>query len=302
MAISLYSRVKVKPLSVSSIEIGFDLPLKLLSGFKSKPSPGQTAELIRPLRIAAEATLDRVRKRGLGVSFNVECEIPIGAGLGSSASTTVAIAAAISKSLGVDLSEKELFDVAFIPERYLHGTPSGVDQATCIHGGMIQFTRPSIVKPISVDEGPILLLCDTRVHHATKTLVGSVVQKSRKEETIFRDHLSQARDISTGVIKSLKRGDDDELGELMSQNHELLRKIGVSHVKLDKLVRVANQAGALGAKMTGAGGGGCIVALCRNEASRKNIARRLAREGGMPFSISRDDDGVVASTVRGVLK
>ncbi len=98
--------------------------------------------------------------------------------------------------------------------------------------------------------------------------------------------------ISSGVARSLREGDDDHLGTLMYQNHELLRKIGVSHPKLDHLVEVARRAGALGAKLTGAGGGGCVIVLSPSRVVRDKIARVLRREGGTPYKISMDTSGV----------
>jgi mevalonate kinase len=78
----------------------------------------------------------------------------------------------------------------------------------------------------------------------------------------------------------------------MYQNHELLRKIGVSHPKLDYLVDVARRAGALGAKLTGAGGGGCVIVLVRSASARDRISRVLRKHGGIPYKISMDRNGV----------
>jgi len=290
MAINLYSKTKARSNLYNSVQVEVDVPTRLLS--KTDPYPPDSLEFLRPLRIAAEATLDHIGKRRQGIDVNVDCNIPIAAGLGSSASTTVSIISAVSKSQGVDLSRKEIFKLAFVPERYLHGKPSGVDQATCIYGGTIEFTRPASIKPIRVQTEPTLLLCDSGIHHETKTLVGSVVKKSQTNRKIFRDYLGQVREISQGVSKALKRGDSEDLGSLMSLNHELLRKIGVSHPKLDRLVNSAKRAGALGAKLTGAGGGGCVVVVCPTARSRERIAKILRREGGTPYMITKDTDGV----------
>jgi mevalonate kinase len=148
------------------------------------------------------------------------------------------------------------------------------------------------VRTLRPKKDPVLLVCDTGIHHATRTLVGGVVQKSKKEKTDFRSYLAKVREISSGVAKSLREGDHEDLGTLMYQNHELLRKIGVSHPKLDHLVEAARRAGALGAKLTGAGGGGCIIALSRSTTARDRIARVLRREGGTPYKISMDTEGV----------
>jgi len=123
-------------------------------------------------------------------------------------------------------------------------------------------------------------------------LVGSVVKRSREQTDKFHMHLEEISTISNAVIKALKDEDDDELGSLMNRNHKLLKQIGVSTPKLDRLVVEARRAGALGAKLTGAGGGGCIIALCSNKNARSNIARALRKEGGTIYNVSLDVRGV----------
>lgn len=297
MAINLYSRVEAWPLDTTGVQVDVDLPLKDLSQSR-RYTAGESASLLRPLRMAALATLDRIGEKKAGVRVSVECDIPVGAGLGSSASTTVAIASAVSKSLGTTLSREEIFKLAFVPERFLHGNPSGVDQATCIYGGVIRYKRPFKIEPLSIKNDPELLLCDTGIHHKTKTLVGSVVRNSKNNKEKFREHLAEIRNISQGVVKALKKGDHEDLGALMSRNHELLREIRVSHPKLDRLVDAALKAGALGAKLTGAGGGGCIIAVCEDPKAREKISRSLRKQGGKPFKVSRDVRGVVSSLER----
>jgi len=246
MAINLYSQVRVTQKNGSGMDVNADIPLRFLAGKAGNAVIPDPRELLRPLQLAAEASLKRVGSSNHGFHVNVECEIPVAAGLGSSASTTVAIIAAVAKFKGVELNKKEIFKLAFVPENFLHGKPSGVDQATCIYGGMIQFTRPSSVKTVRSKRDPVMLVCDTGIHHATRTLVGGVVQKSQRERKDFQNYLVEIREISSGVAKALRKGDDEDLGVLMYQNHELLRKIGVSHPKLDHLVESARRGGLRG--------------------------------------------------------
>lgn len=292
MAINLYSEAEARSREENEVDISIDVPLRYLAQSGRSDGIGDPNEFLKPLRIAAKATLKYTGKPSGGLDLNVNCQIPIAAGLGSSASTTVAIISAVSLSHKVRLDREEIFKLAFIPERFLHGKPSGVDQATCIHGGTIQFSRPSNIEQVKVRTDPVLLLCDTGVHHQTKALVGSVVRRSRAEKASFLEFVQQVREISAGVRKALETGDEHDLGELMSLNHELLQKIGVSHPKLDHLVAVAKREGALGAKLTGAGGGGCIVAICPSGVARKRIARSLMKAGGTPYFVARDLGGV----------
>ena len=292
MAINLYSQVQVIPKQGSGVSVSADIPLRFLAGKSGSPIVPDPGELLRPLQLATEATLRHIGSNNHALQVSVECEIPVAAGLGSSASTNVAIISAVARSRGIELSKKKIFELAFVPENFLHGKPSGVDQATCIYGDMILFNRPSSVKTVRVEKEPVILVCDTGIHHATRTLVGGVVKKSQKEKKDFRNYLVMVREISDGVAEALRDGDDEELGNLMYQNHELLRKIGVSHPKLDHLVGVAKRAGALGAKLTGAGGGGCVIVLSPSKVARDRIARVLRREGGTPYKISMDTGGV----------
>jgi mevalonate kinase len=292
MAINLYSEAQVTPKNVSEVEVNANIPLRFLGGKSGDPEGPDPRELLRPLRLATEATLKHIGSKDHGLQVNVECEIPVAAGLGSSASTTVAIISAVANSRHAKLSKEEIFKLAFVPENYLHGKPSGVDQATCIYGGIIEFNRPFNVKKVRPKKEPVILVCDTGIHHATKTLVGGVVKKSQKERSNFHDYIAKVRKISAGVAKALTEGDDEDLGTLMYQNHDFLRKIGVSNPTLDHLVEVARREGALGAKLTGAGGGGCIIVLSQSKTSRDRISRVLRRQGGIPYKISMDTSGV----------
>jgi mevalonate kinase len=292
MAIDLYSTVEVDPVPEDKIAINVDIPLRFLQSSNSASPISNSAAILRPLRMAVETTMTYMKSKNRGVNVDIECEIPVAAGLGSSASTNVAIISAVSRSQGVALTKPSIFELAFVPERFLHGRPSGVDQATSIYGGTLQFSRRFGVKPIRVQEPPVLLICDTGIHHKTGTLVGSVVRKSRTQKEKFREYLAKVTEISNGVMNALKKGDSKGLGELMLENHGLLQKVGVSHPKLDQLVDVAMNSGALGAKLTGAGGGGCMIAVCESALQREKIAGRLKREGGTPYIVSPSPTGV----------
>jgi mevalonate kinase len=301
MAINLYAFATAQPTHDPELKVEANIPLSIL-GRGERESRPDTRELLEPFRLAARESLDSLDRRKTGVSVEIDCQIPIGAGLGSSAATAVAIIAATSRAYGAMLDKSRICQIAFGPESYLHGSPSGVDQATSTYGGLIQFSKPDKVKHIRLKRMPSLLVCDTNVHRSTKSLVGSVVKRAKSDSEAFRSRLGEVSEISASVVRSLRQGDDAELGELMNRNHELLVQIGVSHPMLDKLVRAARKAGAFGAKMTGAGGGGCMIALCADEGEATRIGRVLRRRGGSPYLVSMDPSGVVSSTNGTVLK
>ncbi len=292
MAIDLYSTVETSPSDGARVLVEADIPLHETSPNELRRALSNANESLEPLRLAAQTTLEYLGRKPGGLAVDVECEIPIGAGLGSSASISVAIISCVARAHGIGLDKREISKIAFAPENVLHGKSSGVDQATCTYGGIIRFQRPFNVTRISVKRPPTFLVCDTGIHHSTKNLVGAVLKRSKRETGKFEKYVSQVKDISASAIKALESDDSNLLGSLMYENHELLRRVGVSHPMLDKLVNKAKAAGALGAKMTGAGGGGCILALCEDNNDRARIARVLRRQGGIPYLISTDPDGV----------
>ncbi len=302
MAVDLYAHASVRPARPGKIEVGASIPLHLPGNDVKNRGRSDTKRLLEPLRLAARETLDYIGDRRSGVTLDVCCEMPVGAGLGSSASIAVAIITAVAKAKGARLAREETFKIAFGPESYLHGKPSGVDHAVSIFGGAIKFTGPNIIKPLKLKSPPHVLVCDTGIHRSTKKLVGAVVRKSQLRRQLFDVHLDEMREISESAVRALNRGDGEEMGALMNRNQELLVEIGVSHPKLEQLVKVARENGALGAKLTGAGGGGCIIALCHSDKDEASIARALKRHGGIPYMVTMDPEGARAVSTGTVLK
>ncbi len=292
MAINLYAFASVASTPRRRVEVGAGIPLHAL-GSIGQVQNLKAGQVLEPLRLAARETLDYIGETQSGVSVDVDCEIPVGAGLGSSASTTVATIKAVATAKQARLTRQEVFKIAFGPESFLHGHPSGVDHATCIYGGMIRFTKPNKIRQLALKQVPRILVCDSGIHRSTGKLVKGVVKKSKIKKIAFSAHIEEATEISEGAISALRKEDMKDLGTLMNANHELLFRIGVSHPTLDRFVKSARAHGALGAKLTGAGGGGCIIALCNNK-SEPSIARALRRQGGIPYRVSMDPQGTIA--------
>ncbi len=302
MAVNLYAFAEAGRTRNPWVKVEANIPLSLLDQQMQSEASLDTRRLLEPLRLAARESLDYIGRRRLGVTLDVDCEIPVGAGLGSSAATTVAIIAATTLAHGKNLGKKEVCGIAFGPESYLHGKPSGVDQATCTYGGILQFHKPDKVTKLKLKRTPSILVCDTGIHRSTKSLVGAVVERSKSEVEFFREHVEEVSQISKAAVRALKSEDDKELGGLMNRNHQLLEQIGVSHPNLNLLVTAARKAGALGAKLTGAGGGGSMIALCEDEKSRSKVGRILRRHGGTSYFISMDEAGVRSESNRTALK
>ena len=292
LAVDLYAYADASCTRDGKLRVEANIPLRLLGSVDGRISTLDSKRLLEPLRLAARDTLDYVGNRSYGASVSVSCEMPVGAGLGSSAATTVAIIAAVSRASGKRLEKKEIFKIAFGPESYLHGKPSGVDQATCTYGGIVLFSKPDKVKRLALKTMPRLVVCDTGIHRSTKGLVGSVVKRSRFQSALFHRYVKEVSQISRSAVRALKKEDDEELGALMNRSQELLEQIGVSHPMLNQFVKMARRNGALGAKLTGAGGGGCMIALCEDERGMGRAIRAFRRQGGTPYRISLDRSGV----------
>ena len=252
---------------------------------------GQEARTkLEPLRIAIQRVLDR-SKKGAGVSVEIRSSIPVAAGLGSSAAVAAAVVAAVSRLLDVTLSKEEAFRIAYEAERFVHGTPSGIDPAISTHGGVLLFRKYRGFTPLDVKEEIPLVIGDTGMERSTGELV-AMVRKRRKQYPSIIDHIIKTGgEIALRAVEALETGDLRTLGELMNFNQALLYTIGVSNESLERLVYAARKAGALGAKLTGAGGGGCMIALCLPEKTEP-VAEAIERAGGTAFVARKTGEGV----------
>lgn len=226
-----------------------------------------------------------------GLEIKIDSSIPVSAGLGSSAAVLVASAAAILDLLEVNFNRDMIFKLAFESEKIIHENPSGVDPAISTYGGIIVYRRSEGIKRINVDVDLPLIVGDTRIERSTGEMV-SRVGEVRKRYPIVIDKIMDAGDSLAALgVEALKRGDLKTLGDLMNINHALLCALGVSNEAIEKLINAARRAGALGAKLTGAGGGGCIVALSSPE-NVYHVAEAIKRIGGEPFITSKALEGV----------
>ena len=215
------------------------------------------------------------------LTIKIDCDFPIGAGLGSSA----AMACSFLKALEPDLTNERIQQLAHEMEKIVHGNPSGVDTAISTNGGLIRFQSGEIM-PLPVRNLPILVGY-TRMPGNTKKTV-SKVQKLLEEKPETKKILDNIEDITLRCEEAILRGNQSLLGELLTENHELLRELGVSTPELDRLVKVALKAGALGAKLTGGGGGGCIIALSGEE----KVVEAIRNSGGTVIKTRLSDAGV----------
>ena len=229
--------------------------------------------------------------KNIGLDVEIRSTVPVAAGLGSSAAVAAATAIAVAEVLGIKLSKQEVFRITFEAERVVHGTPSGVDPAISTFGGTLLFQMDTGVKPLEVKMDIPLVIGDTRVQRSTRDLVARVRNKRERFPAIIEPVIRSGREIVLHAIEAIKQGDIETLGELMDINHALLCAVGVSSEPLERLITHARRAGALGAKLTGAGGGGCMIALAEPE-KLEAVAEAIQSAGGTPYIARKTDEGV----------
>jgi mevalonate kinase len=232
---------------------------------------------VPPALLDAVGRLARAAGHRGGFVVKVRSELPLGGGLGSSAALGVALARAFKPGCEAE----EATELAMHLERVLHGAPSGVDPAICARGGVIEFVKgdPPLIE--RVRGSAWLCVAPTGIARGTHTTVMPLAQRRAIDPRVDED-LARLGDISRRGRPAFERGDGAALGALFDQAHQILRQLGVSCAELDATVAVLRAGGALGAKLTGAGGGGAAIGLARDEAHARELSLRTK---GFPVQV-----------------
>ncbi|HEX3771492.1 MAG TPA: mevalonate kinase [Polyangiaceae bacterium] len=233
------------------------------------------------LEVAREGEGGRKSAAATGaVAVEVEAALPPGGGLGCSAAIGVAIARAVSPHAGAEGIQAR----AMAWERVFHGNPSGIDAAVAVRGGCVVFRRGEPIEPVRV-RGPLqLCIGNTGVASSTKTMVEGVARLRERRPAIVEKSFEGIRALVQNARLAIEAGDRFALGRLMDLNQMLLAGLFVSTPEIERMCSLARDAGALGAKLTGAGGGGCVVALVPSPAVGDAILEAWRRDGLEGFS------------------
>jgi len=245
---------------------------------------------LSPIASVAALAL-RKAGRGGGLRIKVSSQIPMGSGLGSSASVLVAVASACSNALGLRIGSDEIAAMASEGERRVHFMPSGVDVNIALHGGAIIYRRGMPPERAIYPEGIGLILGDTGSPRRTGDMVKRVADLAESSPDLFKICLRSLGDITARMGQALAGSDMVEVGRMMLLNHAVLCLLGVSSEALNRLVSSAIASNALGAKLTGAGGGGCVVAIAPPGKERE-VAEKMGEAGSTPFIVSISREGV----------
>jgi mevalonate kinase len=225
------------------------------------------------------------------VHVSIASSIPEGAGLGSSAATMVAVAAAFSRYNSLGLRVDEIIQSAMAGEEEVHGRPSGIDPTVSAHGGVLLFRPGSEPKTIHFKGTRSLLVTYSGRKRSTKRQISRVAEVKSKYPSYFDALSASIGELSLEAADRLKDGDMAGLGRLLTANHAVLGFLGVTTPEIDELVERLDNLGCYGAKVTGAGGGGSLVAVAP-KAKEKSIVSGLSARGFETFKVSVPSEGV----------
>jgi mevalonate kinase len=240
-------------------------------------------EQLKPVRRLVQS-LYGARREEPRVSLSITSALAEGAGLGSSAATMVATAGAVNALEGWGLDERSLVEAANAGERLVHGNPSGIDATTSAMGGVILFKRGEEPRRVELRAPITLMVAFSGRRRNTGRLIRRVAGMKQTYPALFASLCESATMVSGLCAGALTNGDSKSLGRLMTYNHAVLARAGASNRKLDQLVDLCLSSGCLGAKLTGAGGGGSVLAVPPADSNEAEaVARRLKREGHDTF-------------------
>jgi len=243
-----------------------------------------------------------------GVEIEIKSEIPLSAGLGSSAATCVATVAALKEYFGVSGDLEEIREDAHSIELAVQGVASPVDTAISTYGGYVSVEKGEVKRLLHLGELNLLVGCvgsiplsmdaqkASEIGFKTKKIVEQVKVRKETYKEIFDSIFDISDEITTQAIRAMKDGDFVKLGELMSINHGLLDAIGVVPRRLSEFVKVSQELGALGAKVTGAGGLdamggiGSILVLPGESGDRIKAAMEVA--GALMMDVKTGGEGL----------
>lgn len=215
--------------------------------------------------------------------------VPRAMGLGGSAALAVAIIRALIHHYKIEMSDDEINELAYESEKLVHGTPSGIDNTMATYGRFILYKKgkPPLMKEIQAPKPIPIVIGLSGVESLTLKMVSKVRHSWEKNKAMYDQIFKQIDDISLKAIKAIENYDLEMLGDLMNLNQGLLNALQVSTWELEELIEIARESGSLGAKITGGGGGGAMIALCPDTPQKVAEAMKAAGYDAMVTEIGK---------------
>lgn len=228
-------------------------------------------------------------KRGLRVATTSEFSSKFG--FGSSSASTVCTVKSLSELLDLKLPDREIFDLAYKAVLDIQGKGSGFDVAAAVFGGTLYFvTGGKVIEPLNITSLP-LIVGYSGIKADTVTFINQVKEKFADKKDRLEELYNEMSEIVEKAKPLIVSSDWQEVGKLMSENQKLLVELGVSIEKLDNMISGAINSGAYGAKLSGAGGGDCMITLGPQE-KREEIKKGIEQAGGEVIEVATNAEGV----------
>jgi mevalonate kinase len=231
-----------------------------------------------PLAAAVVGVLTFLQASEPDVAISIRSTIPIAGGMGSGAAVSAAIIRALAAHLGHPLDNAAVSALVFEVEKLHHGTPSGIDNTVVVYAQPVYFVKGRPVETFRVAQPFHIAIGDTGIASPTRIAVGDVRAAWQADPNRYNALFEQIGSISQKARQAIETGHVDTLGEIMNENHKLLQELDVSCPELDALVNAARRAGASGAKLSGSGRGGNMMALVTPN-TQIHVERALRQAG-----------------------
>ncbi len=216
--------------------------------------------------------------RGEGLHIRITSTIPVASGMGSGAAVSVAVIRALSAHLGLSPSDEQVNQLCYETEKIHHGTPSGIDNTVITYAKPVFFIRGQPIRAFNVSRPFTIVIGDTGVTASTRESVGDVRKLWEADKGRWEAVFDRVAGIVQEARNAIETGEIDRLGPLMDANQALLQEMTVSSPELDRLALAAKASGAEGAKLSGGGRGGNMIALAQPGSAEK-VASALLSAG-----------------------
>jgi mevalonate kinase len=247
------------------------------------------SEINSPLKPFYYLADKMLKNENTGIEIIVESDIPLGVGLGSSSACCVAGAAAISR-LFKKISKEEILALAIEAEKTIFENTSGADCTVCTYGGIMDYDKENGFHKIESEPNFHLVIANSSIEHSTESVVKDVRKFKENDESGFSSLCKKESKLVEDVLELLKENDIKKLGTKVKENQEYLETIGISNEKLREMIKIG-QTESFGAKITGAGGGGCIYALT-DESNLEQTINQFKNKNYDCFSVKIDFKGL----------
>lgn len=267
--------------------------VNIISSLASERIPVSTKissvnKAVKPFYYLASRAIKEYDHKG-GIKVKIDSDIPSGVGLGSSSACCVAAAASIT-GLFAKLSKEEILILAIDAEKTIFKNTSGADCTVCTYGGLITYDKKSGFSYLESRPDLEFIIANSKMTHSTEKIVSEVSKFKEKNSSKFLSLCKKIEQLIQKVDSEIKRNEIAALGKSMKENQEYLEMIGVSNDRLRDMISIANKK-SFGSKLTGAGGGGCIVALV-DETNSDSTIKELESKNYECFSTRIDFKGL----------